>query len=183
MFASSILVPDATLTAAPLLAFAPLVALLPVLKVVLPIVLPPVMAWAGYRLDAWIATKTKNEKLVVALSQFRSTLADAVLAVQQTYVDDLLEASADGTLSASEKAQALTKARDLVLATLPPEIKKLLQQYYGDTFGVVLETMIEAGVSRLKPSVASSLEVKRASAVDELRELAKVAGLDAPKKK
>lgn len=164
--------------AASLLAFAPvIVALLPVLKIVVPAAVTLASGWLYYRAERFAKAKTDNEVIPRALEEFFQTVTRSVLIVQQTFIDDLIEKSADGTLTESEKRQALSRAGQLVMSMLPPSVEEILRAYYGPRFTDVIEGEIEATVSKLKPHFMKALtdKVKRADLVAELRENAMIA--------
>lgn len=156
----------------PLFAFAPLIALLPVLKVLAPVAIAAISAWAAYRTDRFVKAKTDNEVVPAALDQFFQVVTKSVLVVQQTFVDDLLEASADGKLTESEKRQALSRAADQVMKMLPPSVEAVLRAYYGERFTAAIEAEIESSVHKIKPHVLGVVQgkSKKASAITDLRE-------------
>lgn len=164
-----------------LVAFAPvIVSLLPVLKIVVPAVATVASAWLYYRADRYAKAKTDNEVIPYALTQFFDVITKAVLVVQQTFIDDLIEKSADGKLTESEKRQALSKAAEIVMKMLPPHVEEILRAYYGPRFTAVIENEIEASVIKLKPHFVKTLTDKsrRAELIAELRESAIAAGRD-----
>lgn len=169
------------LAAASTLAIAPLIlTLLPIIKVVAPLLISSASAWLYYRADRYAKAKTDNEVIPAALSQFFDAVTKAVLVVQQTFVDDIIEKSGDGALTESEKRQALAKAGALVMQLLPPPIEEVLRAYYGQRFQGVIEAEIEASVMKIKPYVSKALidKAKRGDILAELRDHAIAAGKD-----
>jgi predicted transcriptional regulator len=86
-------------------------------------------------------------------SQRRDTLLEivdnieaAVRATKQTYVDAIKKASADGTLTDLEKAEAFTLTKETVLKTLGPAALQAIKTF-GDDW---LKTRIESKVQELK---------------------------------
>lgn len=166
---------------ATLLAFAPVILL--VIKALAPVAITAIGAWATYRADRYVKAKTDNEVIPAALHQFFDVVLKAVLVVQQTYVDDLIEKSADGKLTESEKRQALAKAGELVIKQLPPQVEELLRAYFGARFAAVIETEIEAAVAKTKTYSANALltKAKRSQALTEMRAWATTTAADRAK--
>jgi hypothetical protein len=71
---------------------------------------------------------------------------------------------------------AFSRAGQLVMSMLPPQVEELLRAYYGPRFADVIEGEIEATVSKLKPHFMKSLtdKVKRVDLLAELRENATI---------
>lgn len=84
----------------------------------LPLILIPLLAWAGKRLVAWVDAKTDNEMVVGVFTRLE-THAEAVIRKRMMdVVDDLKEAAADGKITADELADALSKQKDGALGDL-----------------------------------------------------------------
>lgn len=81
----------------------------------------------------------------------------AVLAVAQTYVSAIKEASADGILTAQEKAEAKAKAIALAKQNIGKEGLLKLAKILGVDLDGWLGTKIEAAVATLKASTGKVL--------------------------
>ena len=81
------------------------------------------------RLNAWIAEKTKNEKIKKALLAVSEIVQNSVLAIQQTFVDQLKK---DGKFNKENQVLALQKAVDLALANMTDELKEQARLLYPD---------------------------------------------------
>lgn len=93
-----------------------------------------------------IQTKTDNEFLQNCLSVLETTVVNAVLATNQTYVEALKKENAF-TLEAQE--QAFKKTYDAVLASLTEDTKKGLATITTDLTAYITE-MIEAKINEQK---------------------------------
>ncbi len=81
-----------------------------------------------------------------ALLEIVDNVEAAVKATKQTYVDAIRKASADGTLTDLERAEAYAKTKETVLKTLGPVALQTVKTL-GDTW---LRTRIEAAVADTK---------------------------------
>lgn len=93
-----------------------------------------------------LATKTKNEKVKQALDLINKLIQDAVLTVQQTFVDDLKK---EGKFNAETQKQALEKALEMIKANITTEAEELLNEIYGDVTKW-LTIQVEAFIATLK---------------------------------
>lgn len=93
-----------------------------------------------------IAKRTENAKLERYINTVTSVLTDAVLEVEQTYVDQLKK---DGEFT--EESQKIAKAKALEIAErlITQDGKAAVEQVYGD-FEAYALTKIEALVKRNK---------------------------------
>lgn len=99
------------------------------------------------RLNAWIATKTKNENLARTIGLAEKLISSSVAAVQQTFVEQLKK---DGKFDKEAQELAMRKAIMLVVSQLTPEAKAILEESFGD-LQVWLATQIEALVYNMLP--------------------------------
>lgn len=103
------------------------------------------------RLNAWIATKTKNENLARTIDLAEKLVSSSVAAVQQTFVEQLKK---DGKFDKEAQELAMRKALMLVISQLTPEAKTILEESFGD-LQVWLATQIEALVYSTLPHSGS----------------------------
>jgi hypothetical protein len=133
--------------------------LLQVLVPVVGTVLTAAITWGGAKLVTFIQAKTKNEFLKGALVRLEQAVQTAVLEVQQTYVEYVKAASADGKLTFEEAREA--KARAILAAKTYLGRKGLLElaKVLGFTDGALdlfLGGKVEAMVAGVKLGEATA---------------------------
>lgn len=123
-----------------------------VLEILSPILLAA-LTWLAAKVAQFINAKVKNEYLRGALVRLDDAVLAAVREVQQVTVEAIKAASADGRLTAEERAQVKTKAIEAVKSHLGmkglAELAKVLG-LGGDAVEKMLSTRIEAAVHDLK---------------------------------
>ena len=113
-----------------------------------------VLTGALLLLSRWVASKTSVSLLQDAATRLGLACRTAVAEVQQTYVDALKEASADGKLTAEERKAAKDKALVTAKALLGVKGLRLLAKAFGLVNGgleSMLASSIEATVAELPP--------------------------------
>ncbi|MDD3172222.1 MAG: hypothetical protein PHF63_00910 [Herbinix sp.] len=78
---------------------------------------------------------SENEDLAFLskyLEKAVEVIQTVVIAINQTYVDDIREKSKDGKLTPEEQAEAFNLAKDEVLELLSDEMKTAISYFYGD---------------------------------------------------
>ena len=101
--------------------------------------------WVNFKINE-LAIKTKNEKEQKYLFMLKDTIASAVIAVNQTYVDSLKQ---QGAFDIEAQGKAFTMVYNQVLLLLSDESKKYLAEIVGDVNSYI--TMeIEAAVNQNK---------------------------------
>lgn len=120
-----------------------------ILAVVIAAIIIPTLRILGKELVAWITAKkeqtistTKNETLVKYIEYLYDAVNNAVLATNQTFVDDLKNTN-DFTKEFWEKA--FQKSKDAALASLSEDAKKIIAESVGD-FDKYIDTLIQAAV-------------------------------------
>lgn len=103
------------------------------------------ITWAFTIFQAWLNTKIKNEKLRAVLDAVLDIVQKSVLAIQQTFVEQLKK---DGKFDKEKQQEALKKAVDLALSNISAEAKKVLEENFGNLEDW-LTMQIEALVLRL----------------------------------
>jgi hypothetical protein len=103
------------------------------------------ITWAFTIFQAWLNTKIKNEKLRAVLDAVLDIIQKSVLAIQQTFVEQLKK---DGKFDKEKQQEALKKAVDLALSNISAEAKKILEENFGNLEDW-LTMQIEALVLRL----------------------------------
>jgi hypothetical protein len=103
------------------------------------------ITWAFTIFQAWLNTKIKNEKLRAVLDAVLDIVQKSVLAIQQTFVEQLKK---DGKFDKEKQQEALKKAVDLALSNISAEAKKILEENFGNLEDW-LTMQIEALVLRL----------------------------------
>lgn len=131
--------------------------------------LTAILGFIGVRINQWIASKTKNEKMQAVVQRATSTMIDAVKEVSQTFL---------GAIKSPSKEDFI-KARDLALSTVKSHLgiqgRVELQTVLGLESPADLEkylgTLLESTVHDLKiyqgkplePYVAGILHEPKAS--------------------
>jgi uncharacterized protein YycO len=103
------------------------------------------ITWAFTIFQAWLNTKIKNENLRAVLDAVLDIVQKSVLAIQQTFVEQLKK---DGKFDKEKQQEALKKAVDLALSNISAEAKKILEENFGNLEDW-LTMQIEALVLRL----------------------------------
>ena len=102
---------------------------------------------AAAAINASTAEKIKNETIQRICCEITDAVADAVAAMNQSYVDDLKKA---GTFKEEEQAQALSRAISVAIKSLSKDALDYIKEISGgDTVGY-LTTRIQAQISRNK---------------------------------
>lgn len=119
-----------------------------VLTVILPVIATYIVNLIKTKINESniIADATKNEDMSNLVKDALSDVMDAVLYVNQTFVDTL-KAKGDFTEDAWEEAKQ--KAYNAALATISDESKKVIEQLYG-SFDKWLQLKIESSVNMAK---------------------------------
>lgn len=79
--------------------------------------------------NKWLSSKIKNAELREAMQAASKALENAVLSVQQTFVEQLKK---DGKFDADAQKEALNLALDRAVAMLSDEMLDLLTNTFGD---------------------------------------------------
>ena len=98
-------------------------------------------------LNAWISRKLKNEKLERAILKVSDLVRDAILFVQQTYVEEMKK---NGKFDKEAQKEALRRAMEVVTSNLTTETKILLQEFYPDLASWIM-IQIESMINTLLP--------------------------------
>lgn len=101
--------------------------------------------WVNAKTTA-LATETNNELVQKYLEILNQVVCDAVVAVNQTYVDSLKE---QGAFDLEAQKEAFNKAYNYVICTLTEEGTQILSEFLGD-LGEYITVQIEAEVKREK---------------------------------
>jgi len=114
--------------------------------------LPLVTAVLVYALTAagiYLSNKYRNNKLIQTLLILNQLVMDVVKELNQSVVEDLKAARADGKLTVDEAKQIKDKAVDLVLSRLDNDFIRVIQGAFGSIYQVI-STKIEAAIFDLK---------------------------------
>ena len=113
--------------------------------------------WLGAKAWELLKKKVKNETLKSVLLRLDSVVLTVVKGLQQTVVEDLKKASADGKLSSEErrrlKQQALEEVHRALGSRGVKELRDLLDLWEHDV-DKLIGTKVEATVFDLKKEVA-----------------------------
>ena len=87
-------------------------------------ILSGLASWAMIELSKYIRTKTKNEMVTGAVEVLTSTTSNVVHDLQQSVVEGMKAASADGKLSKEDMVMIKDNALAKVKAQIPAEVAK-----------------------------------------------------------
>jgi hypothetical protein len=111
------------------------------------------LVWLGKKLASWIAAQELNEYLKGVLVRLDDAVLSVVKDLQQTTVDAIKEANADGKITAEEREQIGAAALASLKAYLGAPGLALLMRVLGLSGGeldAVLKTKLEAAVHDLR---------------------------------
>lgn len=98
------------------------------------------------KLNSWLSTKIKDEKIKNAVLAVSEIVENSVLAVQQTFVDQLKK---DGKFDKEAQAKALEEALRLSMRNISAELKEQVEVLYPD-FEQWIKTVIESFIYQYK---------------------------------
>lgn len=98
------------------------------------------------KLNSWLSTKIKDEKIKNAVLAVSDIVENSVLAVQQTFVDQLKK---DGKFDKEAQAKALEEALRLSMRNISAELKEQVEVLYPD-FEQWIKTIIESFIYQYK---------------------------------
>lgn len=116
--------------------------LLQLLLGVLGTILTGLAAWGISMLTAWVNSKIKDEKMRVVVTNVSMVISAAVATTNQTFVDALKK---EGKFDKEAAAKAFKITKEAVMKQLTEDVKKLIEQHYGDVEEYVM-TQIEEHV-------------------------------------
>lgn len=93
-----------------------------------------------------ISAKTQNEKYSTIINNINDIVQAAVMATQQTFVDNLKK---DGKFNSEAQKEAFNKTFNEVKAQITPELENAVNEIVKD-FDKWLETQIEATIKKIK---------------------------------
>ena len=99
-----------------------------------------------------ISAKTQNEKYGTIINNINDIVQAAVMATQQTFVDNLKK---DGKFNSEAQKEAFNKTFNEVKAQITPELENAVNEIVKD-FDKWLETQIEATIKKIKGQVINS---------------------------
>ena len=117
-----------------------------ILLAVVSYVLVPLIKRAGAAVAAQVEERTKSDKLAQAVQRATDTVEQVVVAVTQTYVDDLKKS---GSFDEDAQKQALKMAKEAAVELISSEVQELIGEHYNK-FDDWLLSAIEAAVARIK---------------------------------
>lgn len=109
-------------------------------------VLVPLIKRAGTALTDQIEEKTKSDKLAQGVQRASDVVEQVVVAITQTYVDDLKKS---GSFDEDAQKQALQMAKEAAAALISSEVQQLISENYNN-FTEWLLSAIEAAVAHSK---------------------------------
>lgn len=120
--------------------------LLNILSVVVTAVILPLISFGGKKLIDYLNEKISNEKTSKLLNTATEIVVSAVRTVFQTYVDAL---NKEGNFNKDTHLTALTKAKDIAISQMNDELKKFIEENYGNVDNWLI-TQIETTIIIIK---------------------------------
>lgn len=99
------------------------------------------------KLNSWLSAKIKDVKIQNALLAVSEVVQNSVLAVQQTFVDQLKK---DGKFDKEAQAKALKEALRLSMSNISAELREQVEVLYPD-FEQWIKTLIESIIYQYIP--------------------------------
>lgn len=99
------------------------------------------------KLNSWLSAKIKDVKIQNALLAVSEVVQNSVLAVQQTFVDQLKK---DGKFDKEAQAKALQEALRLSMSNISAELREQVEILYPD-FEQWIKTLIESIIYQYIP--------------------------------
>lgn len=110
------------------------------------IIVTGLISWCTSALIAWLNTKIKDKKMAEKATALINIVMDAVKAVFQSFVQTLKD---NGKFNEAAQKEAKEKALAIINGQLTDELKKYIQDNFGDIQSY-LETLIESVIYNLK---------------------------------
>lgn len=110
------------------------------------VIVTGLISWATTKLIALMNSKIKDTQVKRWATDLTSIIMNSVLTVTQTYVDNLKKENA---FTKEAQKEAFDKCLALIQNQLTPELKKYIEDNFGD-IQVYLKTQIEAMIKSLK---------------------------------
>ena len=117
-----------------------------ILMAVVSYVLVPLIKRAGEAVADRVEEQTKSDKLAQAVQRATDTVEQVVVAITQTYVDDLKKS---GSFDGDAQKQAFQMAKEAAVALISEEVQQLISENYNN-FSDWLLSAIEAAVAHGK---------------------------------
>lgn len=110
------------------------------------IIVTGLISWATARLVAFLNSKIKDAKVKQWATDLTNIIMSSVMTIAQTYVDSLKQ---QGAFTEEKQKEAFNKCLDLIKSQLTPDLKKYIEENFGD-MEAYLKTQIEAMIKSLK---------------------------------
>lgn len=110
------------------------------------VIITGLLSWATTALVGWLNSKIKDTKAKKWATDIAQIVMNSVMTITQTYVDNLKKENA---FTKEAQKEAFNQCLTLVKNQLTPELKKYIEDNFGD-IQVYLKTQIEAMIKSLK---------------------------------
>lgn len=110
------------------------------------VVITGLLSWATTALVGLLNSKIKDTKVKKWATDIAQIVMNSVMTITQTYVDNLKKENA---FTKEAQKEAFNQCLTLVQNQLTPELKKYIEDNFGD-IQVYLKTQIEAMIKSLK---------------------------------
>ena len=124
-----------------------------ILEIVVPILVPLILAFLAPYARAWLRTNTanlaeraKNATLEDAIWRVERIIEACVIATNQTYVESLKK---DGAFTKEKQMEAFTQTLSKIMGIITSEMKLLIIDSVGD-FDLFIQTKLEEAVNKAK---------------------------------
>ena len=110
------------------------------------VIITGLLSWATTALVGLLNSKIKDTKVKKWATDIAQIVMNSVMTITQTYVDNLKKENA---FTKEAQQEAFRKCLELVQIQITPELKKYIEDNFGD-MQVYLKTQIEAMIKSFK---------------------------------
>ena len=119
-------------------------------------ILTTLFTWGTSKLIQWMNSKIKDKNVAKWSTQVTKIVMGAVQSVFQTFVQTLKE---NGEFDEKAQAEAKEKALSIIINQLTPELKKYIEDNFGD-MKTWLDIQIESAIYQLKNILTKSTKAE-----------------------
>jgi ribosome-binding factor A len=110
------------------------------------IIVTGLISWATAGLVAFLNSKIKDAKVKQWATDLTNIIMSSVMTIAQTYVDSLKQ---QGAFTEEKQKEAFNKCLALIKEQLTPELKKYIEDNFGD-MEAYLKSQIESMIKSMK---------------------------------
>ena len=132
--------------------------LLPIIAVLIAGLIGLGLAYLKKKMDL-VKNKTMRESINNAIAETEKVAKDAVMGVQQTFVEDIKKKREDGKLTKQEAMQALNKSKNYFMKNLSKDTVQVIESSIGP-IQEYAENLIESKLAEFKREDKSKIEAE-----------------------